>query len=105
MDNNNARRSRNRQSAQAVPDDVYGTMGDISRDNAEANGKNAYVGNTRMGREAKESVGTTPSENDLNQVNQTNQTNQMNQADQSNMDADPRQASARALRNSTRNSR
>ncbi|HMM05052.1 MAG TPA: hypothetical protein PKD52_00035 [Clostridiales bacterium] len=99
MNNNNAKRSRNRQTAQSVPDDVYGTMGDISRDNAEANSQNAYVGNTRMDREARESAGTTPPENDLNQMNQTNRANQ------SNMDADPRQASARALRNSTKNSR
>lgn len=102
MNNNNAKRSRNRQTVQTVPDDVYGTMGDISRDNAEASSQNASAEDIRMAREARESAGTTPPENNLNQMNQMNQLNQVNR---SNMDADPRQASARALKNSTKNSR
>ncbi len=108
MNNNHAKRSRNRQSSQTVPDDVYGTMGDISRDNAEASNQNASAEDIRMNREARESAGTTPPENNLNQVNQTNQMNRANlsnQLNQSTMDADPRHASARALKNSTKNSR
>ena len=102
MNNNNAKRSRNRQSAQTVPDDVYGTMRNTTDDNTAVNNQNASTENIYMNRELRESAGTTPPENNLNQMNQSSQMNQTNQA---NMDADPRQVSARARKNSTKNSR
>lgn len=93
MNNNNAKRSRSRKSAQTVPDDVYGTMRNTTNYSSAVNSQNDSAESIRMAREARESAGTTPPESSLNQMNQTNQAN---------MDADPRQAAARAMKNNTK---
>lgn len=93
MNNNNAKRSRSRKSAQTVPDDVYGTMRNTRNYSSAVNSQNDSAESIRMAREARESAGTTPPESSLNQMNQMNQTN---------MDADPRQAAARSMKNNTK---
>lgn len=93
MNNNNAKRSRSRKSAQTVPDDVYGTMRNTTNYSSAVNSQNDSAESIRMAREARESAGTTPPESSLNQMNQMNQTN---------MDADPRQAAARSMKNNTK---
>lgn len=93
MNNNNAKRSRSRKSAQTVPDDVYGTMRNTTNYSSALNSQNDSAESIRMAREARESAGTTPPESSLNQMNQTNQAN---------MDADPRQVAARAMKNNTK---
>jgi hypothetical protein len=88
--NNNAKRSRNRNTVQSLPDDVYGTMRNTTNYDSVTNNQYQSTEDLFLGRQSRTSAGTTPPENS---------------SGQSYMDADPRQASTRALKNGTKNSR
>lgn len=90
MNNYSTQGMRKQKSEQSVPDDIYGTMRNTTNYNGSV-ASNAYqsANDIRMAREAGDTAGTTPPES-LNQRY---------------MDADPRQASARALKNKAKNSR